>query len=169
MPADFFLEIVAKKGGKIKGETLSQACPDQIEVSKFTIGLSSPTDYTSGEATGRIQLDHAEFEFPSSLASTPLFQTLCTNDVLKTVTLTCRKAGATGKQATFLQWCFHDARLISYKMAGESEIPTDTIKIAYADIEINYKQQKQDGSMATTGLSARYDANANAMTSPSLK
>jgi type VI secretion system secreted protein Hcp len=169
MAVDFFLEIITKKGGKVKGETMSQACPDQIEVSKFTIALNSPTDYSGGGATGRIQLEHAEFEFPTSIASTPLFQTLCTNDVIKTATLTCRKSGAVGKEATYLQWRFNDARLVSFKMSGENEITNDTIKIAYAGVEISYRQQKQDGSMSPNALISAYDANANAMSSPTLK
>jgi type VI secretion system secreted protein Hcp len=167
MAQDFFLEIVTKKGGKIKGESMSQACPDQIDVDTFEIGLSSPTDFDGG-AAGRVQLEEAQFEFPSSIASTPLFSTLCTNDVIKTMTLTCRKAGPSGKDATYLQWRFNDARLVSYKMTGTDEITRDTIRIAYSGVEISYKQQKQDGSLVAA-LIAAYDANANAMASPTLK
>src|SRR5437667_9363275 len=123
MATDMFLEIVTKKGGKIKGESLSSACPDQIEVTKFEVGLSSPSD-GEGQATGRITLDHAKFDFPSSIASTPLFNTLCCNDVIKSATLTVRKAGSgSGKEATYLQWRFNDARLVSYKMVGDKETP----------------------------------------------
>ena len=168
MAVDFFLEIVTKKGGKIKSDTLSQACPEQIQVSKFAIGLISPTDFDGG-ASGRVQLEHAEFEFPTSTASTPLFQTLCTNDVIKTATLTCRKAGAQGKEATYLQWRFNDARLVSFKMTGEREVTVDSIKIAYSGVEISYRQQKADGSMSTNALISAYDSNANAMSSPTLK
>jgi type VI secretion system secreted protein Hcp len=167
MAQDFFLEIVAKKGGKVKGESQSQACPDQIDVDTFEIGLRSPTDFDAG-AAGRVQLEEAEFEFPSSIASTPLFTTLCTNDMIKTATLTCRKTGAAGKDATYLQWRFSDARLVSYKMKGTDEITKDTIRIAYTGVEISYRQQKQDGSLAAA-LIAAYDADTNAMTTPTLK
>jgi type VI secretion system secreted protein Hcp len=168
MAAEFFLEIVTKKGGKIKGETHSQACPEQIEVRKFSIGLASPTDFDGG-ASGRVQLEHAEFEFASSTASTPLFSTLCTNDVIKTATLTCRKTGAQGKDATYLQWRFNDARLVSFKMTGENDATVDSITIAYSAVEISYRPQKPDGSMATNALVAAYDSNANAMSTPTLK
>ncbi len=166
MPADFYLEIVTKKGGKVKGETLSEACPDQIDVTKFTIGLAAPTDFDN-QSTGRVQLEHAEFEFPSSTATTPLFHTLCSNDVIKTATLTCRKAGGKGKEQTYLQWRFHDAKLVSFKMIGEKEETNDTIKISYAGIEVAYRQQKQDGSFATA-LTAFYDSGANTMSKPTL-
>src|SRR5437763_14068669 len=106
MPSDMYLEIVTKKGGKIKGESKSAACPDQIEVTKFEIGVSSPSD-GEGQATGRVSFDHAKFDFPTSIASTPLFHTLCTNDVIKTATLTVRKSGGgPGAESTFLSWHF---------------------------------------------------------------
>jgi type VI secretion system Hcp family effector len=166
MAADFYLEIVTKKGGKIKGETMSNACPEQIDVSKFTIGMTSPTDF-DGQATGRVQLEHAEFEFPTSLATTPLFQTICTNDVIKTATLTCRMADGKGKDQTFLQWRFRDAKLVSFKMVGENDDTNDTIKISYAGVEIAYRQQKQDGTF-TTPLSAFYDSGSNTMGKPTV-
>jgi type VI secretion system secreted protein Hcp len=168
MAADFFLEIITKKGGKIKGEALSDACPEQIHVTKFTIGLASPTDYDGG-AAGRVHLDHAEFEFPSSTATTPLFSTLCTNDGIKSATLTCRKAGAKGKDANYLQWRFTGARLVSFKMQSENEGTVDSITIAYTAVEVSYRQQKPDGSLATNPLVAAYDADANAMSTPTLK
>ncbi|HVT79976.1 MAG TPA: type VI secretion system tube protein Hcp [Phycisphaerae bacterium] len=171
MAADFFLEIVTKKGGKIKGESLSAACTGQIEVSRFTIALNSPTAQDpDGQhpAAARVNLEEAEFEFETSIASTPLFQTLCTNDVIKEATLTCRRSGAgEGKEATFLQWRLHDARLVSYKMSGADDDTDDTIRIAYAGIEILYRQQKADGSLSANMMAA-YDAGENAMFSPTL-
>jgi type VI secretion system secreted protein Hcp len=169
MATEFFLEIITKKGGKIKGETLSQACPEQIQVRTFAIGLNSPTDFNSTAAVGRIHLEHAEFEFATSNASTPLFSTICTNDTIKSATLTCRKTGVQGKDATYLQWRFTDARIISFKMTGDNEGTLDAIKIAYSSVEISYRQQKQDGSMSTNALVAAYSADDNAMINPTLK
>ncbi len=171
MAADFFLEIVTKKGGKIKGESLSAACTGQIEVDKFSIGLTSPTPSDpDGQHPGAVQvnLEEAEFEFETSIASTPLFQTLCTNDVIKEATLTCRRSGAgQGTDATFLQWRFHDARLVSFKMAGQGDDTNDTIRLAYAGIEILYRQQKADGTLSANMMAA-YDAGENAMVNATL-
>ena len=169
MATDFFLEIITKKGGKIKGEALSQACTEQIEVKRFTIGLDSPTDYDSGQATGRVHLEHAEFEFPTSTATTVLVKTLCSNDVITVATLSCRKTGAHGKEAIYLQWRFNSARLVSFKMAGDNEVTLDTIKIAYSGIEVSYRQQKQDGTLSPTPLTAAYDADENRLVDATLK
>ena len=88
--------------------------------------------------------------------------------MIKTATLTCRKAGPTGAVATYLQWRFNDARLVSFQMKGEDEFTKDTIRIAYSGVEILYRQQKQDGSLASPLISA-YSAADNAMASPTLK
>src|SRR4051812_3746266 len=157
MPSDMYLEIVTKKGGKIKGESKSAACPEQIEITKFEIGVNSPSD-GEGQATGRVSFEQTKFEFPSSIASTPLFHTLCTNDVIKTATLTVRKSGGgTGAEATFLQWRFNDARLVSFKMSATNDLPGDAIEISYSGVEIMYKRQKHDGTLAAS-QSASYDA-----------
>jgi len=166
MASDFFLSVETKKGGFVKGESQSDPVRDQINVRKFTIALNSPTDYDD-QAAGRVQLEHAEFEFDTSLATTPLFSTLCNNDVIKQATLTCRKTGTTGKHVTFLQWRFHQARLVSFKNSGEGENVSDTIKIAYAAIEVWYGQQKHDGSVGN-GMVSCYDAGENAMGSTTL-
>jgi len=93
----------SQEGGN-QGETLSQVCPEQIEGDeiyrrpRFTDGLGvRPPD--------GVQLEHVEIEFPAA-SPPPAFQTLCTNDVIKTATLTCRKAGGSGKEHTYLQWRF---------------------------------------------------------------
>lgn len=161
MASDFYLSIETKRGGLIKGEHLGDPVKDQIQVTKFTIALNSPTDYDD-QASGRVQLEHAEFEFDCSLATTPLFTTLCNNDVIKQCTLTCRKTGTTGKHVTYLQWRFHQARLVSFKNASEGERVVDTIKIAYAAVEVWYGQQKQDGSVGN-GMMSCYDSGENAM------
>lgn len=167
MATDMFLEIVTKKGGKLKGESMSASCPDQIEVVKFEVSVNSPSD-ADGQATGRVSYEHATFDFPTSIASTPLFQTLCTNDLIKTATLTVRKGGAgTGKEATYLQWRFNDARLVSFKMTGEKEETNDSISLAYSGVEISYKRQKADGTQAAP-QSASYSAGTNTMVKSTL-
>jgi len=166
MASDFYLAVETKKGGKIKGESISDPFKDQIQINKFTIGLNSPTDF-DGQAAGRVHLEHAEFEMDTNLSSVPFFSTICTNDVIKQATLTCRKTGVTGKPVMFLQWRFTDARVVSFKMSGENDKVGDTLTLAYASIEVWYGKQNQDGSVSN-GLVSCYDAGDNAMSDCSL-
>jgi type VI secretion system Hcp family effector len=173
MASEYFLKITTKKGGDIKGETLSNHCKDEIEISKFTIGITSPgshSDTGQAVASGRVQLEEAEFEFDACAASVAMFQTICTNDPIKSAVLSCLKAGPSGKTGIFLQWKFNDARIVSYTMEGVDDgVPEDKIRIAYSGVEISYKKQKADGTISPNGSSAAYDAGENAMTTATLQ
>jgi type VI secretion system secreted protein Hcp len=173
MASEYYLDITTKKGGKVKGESDSNLCPEQIDINKFTIGLTSPGGVDeSGEAvtSGRIHLDEAEFELDTDCSCVALFSTICTNDPIKTCILSCCKAGNNGKTGIYLQWKFNDARLVSYKMSGgEDGMPEDTIRIAYSGIEIMYKKQKPDGSLPANGNTAAYGSNENQMVTATLK
>jgi type VI secretion system Hcp family effector len=163
---DMYLEIITKKGGKIKGEAIDAVCGGQIDVDRFEVEIKSPSDYDQG-STGRVTLERAKFDLTTSIASTPLFQTLCTNDVIKSATLSVRKGGGTGKDAIYLQLRFNNARLVSYKISAEDEWADDTIELAYSGIEILYRQQTADGSLAAP-MTASYDSATNTMVKPTL-
>ena len=115
-----------------------------------------------------MEFENAKFGFGASIASTPLFHTLCTNDIIKTAKLTVRRASGDGKEAFYVQWLFKDARLVSYKMASEKEWMDDSIEIVYSGVEISYKQQKADGT-AGANMAASYDLSTNTMVQPTLK
>jgi type VI secretion system Hcp family effector len=165
MPADMFLEIVPVRGSKIKGESMDSGYEGLIEVDKFEVGLQSPSDFDQGK-TGRVTLDHAKFDFGASIASTALFQLLCTNAALSTVTLTVRRASGGGEDATYLRWRFNNARLVSYKMEGEDEYTDDHLEIAYSGVEISYRQQSA-GKLGPPFKDA-YDSAQNKMIAPTL-
>jgi type VI secretion system Hcp family effector len=171
MASEYYLKISTKRGGDVKGEAHSTLCPDQIEINKFTIGLTSPGGVSEDSevvASGRLHLDEVEFEMDSTAASVALSQTICTNDAIKSCILSCCKAGHNGKTGIFLQWKFNDARLASYKMTGgEDGMPEDTIRIAYSGVEILYKKQKPDGSLGS-GSSAAYHSEEISMVKSTL-
>jgi type VI protein secretion system component Hcp len=79
------------------------------------------------------------------------------------------KTVANGTAAIYMQWRFNDARFTSVQCDGdEQNEPGEKIKIVYSGLEVQYKQQKQDGSMGA-GLMAAYSSSDNAMTTPTLK
>jgi len=164
MAADYYLFIEGK--APVKGESFSEPYKEQIQIHRFTLGASSPTDF-DGAAAGRVHLEHAQFEFDSSIASPVLFGALCTNEVLKQVVLSCRKTGTTGKLVMHMQWRFQQARIVGFHMNGDSEKSTDHLEIAYAVCELWSGPQKQDGSVGN-GSTAAYDAGQNAMAKSSL-
>jgi type VI secretion system Hcp family effector len=161
MPADMFLEIAPQQGTKILGEAIDSVCTDQIDVDKFEFEIESPSEPEPGKL-GHVTLKHAIFEFSTSIATTPLFHTICTNAPLKSVTLSVRRSGGVGEETVYLQLRFNNARLTSFKISSEDEWSDDRIEIAYAGVEISYRQQKANGQWAAAQSDA-YNSASNTM------
>ncbi len=84
MPSGFFLEIVSKANGKIKGGAKSKACPDQIAITNWHWeGVRSTASMNSGGGTGKPKnavLHEATFSAPMSIASHALMHAAATGD-----------------------------------------------------------------------------------------
>jgi len=62
--------------------------------------------------------------------------------------LTCRKAGK--DQQEYLKWTFTDLLVSSYQTggsAGSDVVPLDQISINFTEAQIDYKEQKADGTL----------------------
>ena len=163
MAGDFYLNVVDTKTGFVKGESIDVTYTDEIQISNFSIGVRGPelSDEASADS-GHCDFEEAEFEMPASVASSALFYLCCSGEILKTVTLTCRKGGGGGKPQTFLQWRFHRAQISSYKMTpSDNDTPTETIRLKFAKLEIAYTRQKPDGTLEATPHQSGWDQDQN--------
>ena len=83
-------------------------------------------------------------------ASPKLFLACAGGDHIKKAQLTCRKAGK--DQQEFLVVKFEDLLVSSYQAGGSAQaqiIPQDQISLNFAKIEVEYKEQKPDGSLGS--------------------
>jgi type VI secretion system secreted protein Hcp len=82
-------------------------------------------------------------------ASPKLFLACAQGEHIKTVWLTARRAGTDKTGDYFLKWSFADLLVSSYQTgASGGELPLDQIAFNFAKIEVEYKEQKPDGSLA---------------------
>jgi type VI secretion system secreted protein Hcp len=152
---DIFLKVTGVKHGFIKGESQDASHKDEIEVEAFSWQVDQPrTDHGAGLASGK--RIHGPFRIlMRTNAATPiLFQACVTGEVLKDVTLTCRKAGK-GPQA-YLKWVLSNAFITQFKTGYRTEdqlVPTDELSLASNKITVEYRAQKSDGTLggAVTG------------------
>ena len=151
--ADTFLHVQAKRAGKIKGEASTQGHVDDIEVRSWTWGVSSAAAIGSTQATGKRQYKHLAVVKGIDSASTGLLAALATNDEIKEAKLTLRKAG--GDALDYYTMTLGEARIVAIDIAvDEQGRPTETVALAYARIEIEYKRQQATGiSGASTSFS----------------
>ena len=96
-----------------------------------------------------------------SKASPSLFLACATGQHIKKAELFCRKAG--GKQEEFLKVTLSDLIVSSYQTGGSGGsdiIPMDQISFNFSKLEMEYKEQKDDGSVAGP-VKAGYDLKQN--------
>jgi type VI secretion system secreted protein Hcp len=81
-------------------------------------------------------------------ASPRLMLACATGDHIKKAVLTCRKAGK--EQQEYLKITLSDLLVSSYQTGhgGGGVTPTEQFSLNFARVEIEYKEQKADGTLA---------------------
>ena len=94
-----------------------------------------------------------------SRASPQLLLACASGKHIKSAVLTGRKAGK--GQAEFLTFSLSDVLVSGYQTGGSAaEAPLDSISLNFSKIEVSYKQQKADGSLAQA-IRVGWDRKAN--------
>lgn len=143
---DIFIKIKGKKQGYIRGESIDEKHPNEIQASWFTWEATAPYDMSgSGMASGRRQYGAFKFRTFSQSSTPGLLTALSTNETLD-VTVTCRKAGK--EQQEYMIWtlgtCNVHKVLTGYILAGEVS-PNDEIWLIFRDISLTYRVQASAG------------------------
>jgi len=150
--SDIFLAVQTKRAGKLKGEASAPGHVDDIEVRSMTWGVSSPTAVGAVAATARRQYKHLVIVKGIDSASTGLLSALVTNDEVKEAKLTLRKAG--GDALDYWTMTLSKARVVGVDLEVDPQgHPTESVRIAYGQIEIEYKRQQGAG---TSGASTSF-------------
>ena len=149
---DYYLKIDG-----IEGE--STARKGEIDVESWSWGESQSGTHVGGGGggAGKVQMQDFHFVMGYNKASPKLMEACATGQHIKEGTLLCRKAG--GKQEDYLKIKFSDLLISSYQTGGSSHggvVPTDQISFNFSKIEVEYKEQKADGTLGGT-VKSGYD------------
>ncbi len=158
MAIDYFLKIDG-----IPGESLDSKHKDEIEVEAWSWGEANPTAARApgaGGGAGRVQMQDFNFTTSTSKASPTLMLACASGKHFKHAVLTARKAGKS--QAEFLTFSLSDILVSAYQIGGaEGEVvPMDNVSLSFSKIQVEYKQQKPDGSLGTS-VKAGWDVKQN--------
>jgi type VI secretion system secreted protein Hcp len=141
---DYFLEIDG-----IPGESQDDKKKGQIEVLSWSWGETNMGSHAVGlgGGAGKVQMQDFNFAMSASKASPKLLLACASGQHIKKAVLTCRKAGKV--QQDYLVVTFTDCLVSSFQTGGSSGdvIPVDQISINYAQINYEYKEQKEDGTL----------------------
>jgi len=143
---DYFLKIDG-----IDGESQDSKHKNEIDVSSWSWGANQSGTMAAGGGGGAGKVSMQDFHFTMSVnKSTPKLVLACSSGQhIPKAVLTCRKAGT--EQQEFLLYTFSDVLVSSYQTGGSGHgdvVPVDQISLNYTKIEIEYKEQKADGTLA---------------------
>jgi type VI secretion system secreted protein Hcp len=157
MAVDYFLKIAG-----IDGESTNVAHKGEIDIESWSWGESQSGSAVGGGAgAGKVTMNDFSFVMKLSKASPKLFLACAQGEHIKTAWLTAHRAGGDAKADYFLKWSFADLLVSSYQTGATSgEAPVDQVSFNFSKIEVEYKLQKPDGSLAP-GIKAGWDAKTN--------
>jgi type VI secretion system secreted protein Hcp len=145
--SDMFLSLQTKKGGQVKGEATTAGHVDDIEVRSMTWGVAAGHVIGGTVATSRRQYRNLVIVKGIDLASTPLMSALATNAEVSQAKLTLRKPG--GDALDYFSITLSKARIAQIDLAVDDQgHPTETVAIAFTEIEVEYKRQQSSGISA---------------------
>ncbi len=156
---DYFLKFDG-----IKGESTDAKHKDEIDIESWSWGATRARPAGSsgaGAGAGKVAMQDFHFVMKLNKASPLLMRACATGQHIKTATLTGRKAGK--GQQDYLTFKFHDVLVSSYQTGGFEHadvVPIDQVSFNFAKIEVEYKQQKPDGSLVSGGQ-FKFDLKAN--------
>jgi type VI secretion system secreted protein Hcp len=160
MAIDYFLRIDG-----IPGESLDSKHKGEIEVEAWSWGEANPLPpggpgAGGGAGAGKVQMQDFSFTTRTSKASPNLMLACASGKHFKDAVLTARKAGK--PQVEFLTFSLSDILVSSYQVGGaEGEVaPMDSFSLNFSKIQVEYKQQKPDGSLGTS-VKAGWDVKHN--------
>ena len=155
---DYFLKITG-----VEGESTDDKHKGEIEVESFSYGATQQGIGHSGGGggAGKVAMQDFHFVMKVSKASPKLFQACATGEHLKDATLVARKAGK--EQQEYLKIKLTDVLVSSFQQGGSggsNVVPVDQISFNFAKFEVEYKEQKSDGSLGGA-VKGGYDLKAN--------
>ena len=156
-PTDYFLKIDG-----IQGESLDFKHKFEIDVLSFSWGAtqSSTLARAGGGGAGKVQMEDMQFVKRVDKASPILMRACATGEHFKGAIVSVRKAGK--GQQEYLKWTLTDVLVSSYQTGGsQGTTPADQFALNFGRIDVEYKEQMPDGSLAPIGIRTGYDVKMN--------
>jgi type VI secretion system secreted protein Hcp len=151
---DYFLKI-----DTIEGEAQDKTHKNEIQLLSFSWGETNAGTFAAGGGggAGKVQMQDFHFVMNVNKASPKLFLACANGQHIPKAILTARKAGK--DQQDYLKVTFSNLLISSFQTSGQAEagnLPLDQISFNFAKVEIEYKEQKVDGTLGGA-IKAGYD------------
>jgi type VI secretion system secreted protein Hcp len=123
-----------------------------IDILSFSWGVTQQTTYGAGASGKEAKAGRADFSSLSIMKvldkTSPLLCDHCASgDILKKVYILYDKPVG-DKQADYFRIYLQDALITSVQLSGSNENPTESVSFAFQAVEIAYKAENDDGTLA---------------------
>lgn len=154
---DYFLKIDG-----IEGESHDKKHKGEIDLLSWSWGATNSGSMAGGGGggSGKVSMQDFHFVMKVNKATPKLILACASGQHIKKAVLTCRKAGT--DQQEYLLYTFSDLLVSSYQTGGSGGdlLPSEQISFNYSKMEVEYKEQKPDGSLAGP-IKAGWDLKSN--------
>lgn len=160
MAVDIFLKLAG-----VAGESQDKKHPDEIDVLAWSWGMSqSGTMHTlGGGGAGKVTVSDLSITKYVDKSSPVLMQYCSGGEQFKEGLLTVRKAG--GKEPLeYLKIKMTEVIVTSYSTGGSGgqDMLTENVSLNFAEVDVEYQPQKQDGSKLGGPVKYGWDIAKNA-------
>lgn len=140
--SDMFLKVDGTKQGPIKGESAEQGHIDEIELVGWEWGMDGNAT-AFGASAARTTLKELVVRKRVDSATTGLMSAMRSNEVLKKVVLSVRKAGGSSP-VNFLTITVEKARVVSHRVGSQADGRPDLVeevRLAFFKVQVEYRSQ----------------------------
>ena len=143
---DMFLKL-----GDIKGESQDSTHKDEIDVLAWSWGMSNSGSASSGGGTSVGKATVQDFSFTKfvDLSTTDIMLNTLTGEHIPEATFVVRKGGT--EPLEFLKITFKEVIVTSVSTGGSGgeDRLTENVSLNFAEVMVEYTQQKSDGTAGT--------------------
>jgi len=146
----------------VKGESQAHGMTDNIELDSFSFGASNPADVGGGGlSAGKCSLSDFSFTCAVDQASYQILKALYTGQHIAKTTFSLRKSTGAANPYTYLSVVMTNCYLTSNSIGGGSQgVPSQSVSIAYEQIEYQYYTQNTSTGAVTQAGAATYNIGA---------
>jgi type VI secretion system secreted protein Hcp len=157
MASDIFAKI-----GDIKGESTDTKHKNEIDVLSWSWGVSQTGTMAHGSGGGEGKASFHDFNFTHHIdKASPLLMKACaTGQHISEATITVRKAGKGQQEYLVIKMSDVLVTSVAMSVVADESTTTENVTLQFAKVDLEYKPQKPDGSLAA-GIQFKYDVKAS--------
>ena len=138
------MKVTGQKTGVFKGDSLQKGHTDQIVLSTYRFGITSPRDPASGQATGRRQFHPVKVTKQMNQSSPQFMNAVDTNENLKSVVINFYETTRTGTLVNFYRVTLTNANISEDRQSTSGATVSEEVSFVFQKIE----QQSLTGGTA---------------------